>query len=83
LAQLFAHPQLHARGMLVEVDHPALGQIRMVGSPLNAAQPSGDEPPLPPPAVGEHTAEVLTSVLGVSSAEVQRLAAAHAIACNH
>src|SRR5215470_12966230 len=46
LAQLFSHPQLHARGMLVKVDHPALGRIRMVGSPLNAAQPSGDEAPL-------------------------------------
>src|SRR5215472_4032897 len=80
LAQLFSHPQLHARGMLVKVDHPVLGRIRMVGSPLNAAQPSGDEPPLPPPAVGEHTAEVLTSVLGLSSAEVERLAATQAVA---
>ena len=80
LAQLFSHPQLHARGMLVKVDHPALGRIRMVGSPLNAAQPSGDEAPLPPPAVGEHTAEILTTLLGLTSAEVQRLAAAQAIA---
>jgi crotonobetainyl-CoA:carnitine CoA-transferase CaiB-like acyl-CoA transferase len=80
LAQLFSHPQLHARGMVVETNHPALGPIRTVGSPLNAAQATDGEPPLPPPSVGEHTDEVLTSLLGLSSAEVQRLADAKAIA---
>ncbi len=79
LAQLFAHPQLGARGMLIGVDHPLLGRIRMVGSPLNATQ-ADPSAPLPPPALGEHTEEVLTSVLGLGSAVVQRLAHAGAIA---
>jgi len=80
LAQLLAHPQLTARGMLVSVDHPVLGKIRMVGSPINA--PSQDEATgfLPPPALGEHTEQILTSVLGLDSREVQRLIAAGAVA---
>ena len=80
LAQIFAHPQLRARGMLVESEHPSLGPIRTVGSPLRAAQGDGASSALPPPSVGQHTAEVLTSVLGLSSAEVERLADAKAIA---
>ena len=80
LAQIFAHPQLRARGMLVESEHPSLGPIRTVGSPLRAAQADAASSALPPPSVGQHTAEVLTSVLGLSSAEVERLADAKASA---
>lgn len=80
LAQLFSHPQLRARGMVVEADHSTLGRVRMVASPLNAAQPGTSEPALPPPAVGEHTRELLTSMLGLTSAQLRQLADAKAIA---
>ena len=80
LAQLLAHPQLAARGMLVSVDHPVLGKIRMVGSPINAPPPDEATSFLPPPALGEHTEQILTSVLGLDSREVQRLIAAGAVA---
>lgn len=80
LAQLLAHPQLAARGMLVSVDHPVLGKIRMVGSPINAPPPDEAAGFLPPPALGEHTEQILTSVLGLGSREVRRLIAAGAVA---
>ena len=80
LAQLLAHPQLAARGMLVSVDHPMLGKIRMVGSPINAPPPDEAAGFLPPPALGEHTEQILTSVLGLGSREVRRLIAAGAVA---
>lgn len=80
LAQLLAHPQLAARGMLVSVDHPVLGKIRMVGSPINAPPPDEAAGFLPPPALGEHTEQILTSVLGLDSREVKRLVAAGAVA---
>ena len=80
LAQLLAHPQLAARGMLVNVDHPVLGKIRMVGSPINAPPPDEATSFLPPPALGEHTEQILTSVLGLNSGEVQRLIVAGAVA---
>ena len=82
LAQLLAHPQLAARGMLVNVDHPVIGKIRMVGSPINAPPPDEATGFLPPPALGEHTEQILTSVLGLDSREVQRLIAAGAVAVN-
>jgi len=80
LAQLLAHPQLAARGMLVSVDHPMLGKIRMVGSPINAPPPDEAAGFLPPPALGEHTEQILTSVLGLGSRDVRRLIAAGAVA---
>jgi len=80
LAQLLAHPQLAARGMLVSVDHPVLGKIRMVGSPIKAPPPDEAAGFLPPPALGEHTEQILTSVLGLGSREVRRLIAAGAVA---
>ena len=80
LAQLLAHPQLAARGMLVSADHPMLGKIRMVGSPINAPPPDEAAGFLPPPALGEHTEQILTSVLGLGSRDVRRLIAAGAVA---
>jgi crotonobetainyl-CoA:carnitine CoA-transferase CaiB-like acyl-CoA transferase len=52
----------------------------MVGSPIKTL-PLEDAPAvLPPPELGEHTEEILTSALGLDPEEVQRLAAAGAIA---
>jgi len=33
-AQVFGDPQVLARGMVVETNHPALGHIRTLGSPI-------------------------------------------------
>jgi formyl-CoA transferase len=60
-AQVFADPQIAARGMVVTTDHPALGRVRTLGSPIkmSATPPvAGRRAPL----LGEHTAEVLREV---------------------
>ncbi len=80
LTQLLAHPQLAARKMLVSADHPVLGTIRMVGCPIKTAPIDDATDALPPPMLGEHTQEILTQVLRMDPAEVQRLAGAGAIA---
>jgi formyl-CoA transferase/CoA:oxalate CoA-transferase len=52
-------PQVRARAMVFEMEHAALGAIKMLGSPLNLS----DTPVtyrLPPPLLGEHTQEVLS-----------------------
>jgi formyl-CoA transferase len=57
-AETFADPQILAREMLVEVDHPALGRLKMPGSPIKMSE----TPPTPrrrAPMLGEHTREVL------------------------
>ncbi|MEW6751716.1 MAG: CoA transferase [Candidatus Latescibacterota bacterium] len=65
---LFADPQVAARGMIAQVDHPQAGRQRMAASPLRfSAAPS---PPLrPAPLLGQHTDEVLAEVLGMGAEE--------------
>jgi crotonobetainyl-CoA:carnitine CoA-transferase CaiB-like acyl-CoA transferase len=73
-ADIFADPHVLARGDLVSVDDPVIGPTRQqapfprfVGRPVQA--PSGA------PLLGEHTREVLGSLLGLDDAELDRLAA--------
>jgi crotonobetainyl-CoA:carnitine CoA-transferase CaiB-like acyl-CoA transferase len=57
-AEAFVNPQIQARDMVVEMDHPSLGRIRTPGSPLKMSE----TPPLATrraPLLGEHTQEVL------------------------
>jgi len=59
--QVFADPHIQARGMVVETDHPTLGRIRTLGSPVKMSE----TPPLVgrrAPLLGEHTREVLREV---------------------
>jgi glutaryl-CoA transferase len=78
LDQVFADEQVVARDMIWAVLHPTAGEIRLVGSPLKLSEtPAACRSH--PPLLGEHTEEVLTSLLGYSSDEVRRLRAEKAI----
>src|SRR6476661_1783649 len=57
-AQVFADPQVQARQMMVETDHPTLGRTRTLGSPIKM---SGTPPDVTrrAPLLGEHTDEIL------------------------
>ena len=70
--QVFAAPQVLHRNMLVEVDHPTAGKVKLAGIPVKfSASPASVR--LPPPLLGEHCAEVLSSWLGMSGEEIERL----------
>ena len=74
-AETFADPQILARDMVVEVDHPALGTLKMPGSPIKMSE----TPPAPrrrAPLLGEHTREVLLEV-GCTDEEIRRLLVAN------
>jgi len=72
IAQVFAEPQVVARGVKIEVAHPAAGKLPMVASPMRF---SGTplEHKTPPPLLGQHTEEVLSALLGKDAAEIARL----------
>jgi formyl-CoA transferase/CoA:oxalate CoA-transferase len=76
--EALSDPQLLAREMIAVVDHPALGPLRTLGVPVKLAGTPGAIR-TPPPALGEHTAAVLRSDLGLTTAEIDALAAGGAI----
>ncbi|HEV7562769.1 MAG TPA: CoA transferase [Solirubrobacterales bacterium] len=59
---------VRAREMVVEVDQPQLGPVRLLGNPIKLSRTPAD-PTRPAPAFGEHTAEVLRDA-GYSEEEV-------------
>jgi len=61
--KVFAESQVSAREMLIEMDHPTIGRLPLVGSPLKFSNTPVDYK-LPPPRLGEHTEDVLKELLG-------------------
>jgi benzylsuccinate CoA-transferase BbsF subunit len=71
-------PHLNARGFLVRVQHPGGGELMHGGPPAHLSEtPAAIRRPAP--TLGQHTAEVLMEVLGLSQAEVDRLQEARAL----
>ena len=72
LEQVFADPQVRHRGMEVRAPHAAAGEVTMVASPMRFSRtPIRYEHG--PPVLGQHTAEVLRSVLGLDAGRIEQL----------
>jgi formyl-CoA transferase len=67
-AQVFADPQVVAREMVVEVEHPTLGHLKTLGSPIKMSATPPDVSRRAP-LLGEHTDEVLAEA-GFRSDEI-------------
>ena len=74
IRQVFEEPQVVARGMRIELDHPLAGKVPLVASPMRF---SGTplEFKAPPPMLGQHTEEILRSLLELNEADIARLRA--------
>ena len=73
LAQVFADPQVVARGLRTDFSSVAGRGVPSIASPLRlSAAPVQYR--LPPPALGEHTRRVLEDILGLAPAELDELA---------
>lgn len=74
VAEMLDDPQALARGMVVDIDHPVAGKTKVLGNPVKLS----DTPPTirqHAPRLGEHTDEILTSILKYSPGEVEVLRA--------
>jgi len=73
-AEAYADPQVRHRDMVRELPHPVAGTLRMVANPLRFS-----DTPLtrydPPPLLGEHSEQVLRSLLGLSTDDIDKLRA--------
>jgi crotonobetainyl-CoA:carnitine CoA-transferase CaiB-like acyl-CoA transferase len=76
LAEVFADPHIAARDMVTHWQHPHQSDLRLVSSPIKlSATPvrTPDSGGLPPPLLGQHTDEVLRSVLNYQEAKLSDL----------
>ena len=77
IAEALADEQVAARDMIVEVKHPRFGVLREVGSPVKT---EGAAPNLnPAPALGQHTDEILRTLLQYDPARIAALRASGAL----
>ncbi|WP_454689716.1 CaiB/BaiF CoA transferase family protein [Achromobacter aloeverae] len=72
MEELVNHPQVKARGSLVEVEHPRAGKLRMVGVPVRLSETPGAIRTAAP-LLGEHNDEVLRDMLGLSAEQIAAL----------
>jgi crotonobetainyl-CoA:carnitine CoA-transferase CaiB-like acyl-CoA transferase len=71
VAEMVADPQVKAREMFVELDHPVYGPVRTTGTPLKLSETPGQVRWLAP-MPGEHNEEVFVGLLGHSREELAR-----------
>ena len=78
VAQVFEEPQVKARNIRIDLDHPVAGKLPTVVSPMRF---SGTplEHKAAPPVLGQHTDEVLGGLLKMSEAEIDKLRTSGAV----
>ena len=76
MEEMFRHPQIAARQMMLSLPHPAHGEIKTTGLGVKLGETPGKISR--PPLVGEHTDEVLADY-GFTSDELRKLREAKAI----
>lgn len=72
IADVFADPQVQARGLRLDLPHPAIGSVPSVANPIKySVTPISYRSA--PPTLGADTDEILREMLGVTPAEIARL----------
>jgi crotonobetainyl-CoA:carnitine CoA-transferase CaiB-like acyl-CoA transferase len=77
LDHVLTDPQTRAREMIVDIPHPLIPDLRLLGLPIKLSETPGDVR-MPPPLKGQHTEEVLAD-LGYSAGDITALHARQVI----
>lgn len=78
LSQTFADPQVIARDVKVSMSKEGAGRIDALRNPIRYSRTEIENYAFPP-AVGEHTTEILQSLLGLSDTEIEDLRKAEVV----
>jgi len=81
LDQVFEDRHVNQTGMVEEVDHPTLGKLRLVASPIRMAGMGGRSVRSAPPLLGADSRRVLTD-FGIAPARIDALVAAGTVLCS-
>lgn len=71
-------PQVLAREMIVEVEHPAAGKLKVPGVPIKFSDTPGSIR-IPAPLLGQHTEEILKEMLGYDDEKIKSLRDSNAL----
>jgi len=72
IPQVAADEQVAARGMIVELDHPKAGKLKVVNTPFRFSR-TQCQVTRPAPDLGEHTQDILSHLLGMTQTEISNL----------
>lgn len=78
IGQALRDDQVNARHMVVDVKHPSGECVKMPGNPIKLSD-TYEDTYTPPPTLGQHTADVLGTILNKSETEIEALRTAGAI----
>ena len=74
LEAVFRDPQVIHRGLKISLPHPTVGKIDLIGNPIKFSRTPVNYIS-PPPLLGQHTHEVLSSILDMTEQEIMQLKA--------
>jgi formyl-CoA transferase/CoA:oxalate CoA-transferase len=72
VAEVLTDPHLEARGMIQELEHAVAGAIKVLGVPIKLSETQGAVR-TPPPALGQHTDEILRVDVGLAPGHISEL----------
>lgn len=70
--KVVTNPQVLARNMIIETEHPVAGKVKMAGTPIKLSRTPATVR-MPAPVLGQHTEEVLIDILGLSKDKIAEL----------
>ncbi|KAM4792661.1 succinyl-CoA:glutarate CoA-transferase isoform 2-T2 [Cyanocitta cristata] len=79
MQQVFSDPQVLHNGLVMEMNHPTAGRIAVPGPGVRYSEFAVSHPK-PPPLVGQHTVEILKSMLGYEDDAIEELLRTGAVA---